>query len=490
MVAGAGAAGLAASCLLAVANVMLGPAADGGERTRSIPWFVVFYAGLTLLVAAWAALAIPLRRSGVTPRTLTTMLAAWSAPLMFGRPFLSRDMYSYAAQGRLVAAGLNPYHVAVAALPDRAFVAAVSPLWQHTPAPYGPAFLSLAGFVVARVRGVSAAVEALRAVNLAGVIAIAVLVPRIAKRHGVDPASAVWLGVLNPLVVLHLVGGGHNEALMIALLLAALAAASEGHEVAAAALVAGAATIKAPAAAALVVLVVETLSRRPLHATWRRALAQVLAAAGVFAAITRMSGLGFGWLRALGTADAVRSVTSVTTTAGMLAGGLAHFLGFTPDSSSWAISIARAAGVLAAAAVSARVLFASPGRRARPSVASPAGDSSSPDESGARCAARGNPTRRVGLVLLAVVALGPVVQPWYLLWALPLLAAGGAERLEPPLVAVSLAAAFVVMPSGSAVADPVAVVALVAVAATVVVSATSRRPARAGVERSDALTVP
>jgi hypothetical protein len=34
-------------------------------------------------------------------------------------------------------------------------------------------------------------------------------------------------------------------------------------------------------------------------------------------------------------------------------------------------------------------------------------------------------TRGAGLALLAVVTLGPVLQPWYLLWVLPLLAATG-----------------------------------------------------------------
>jgi hypothetical protein len=33
--------------------------------------------------------------------------------------------------------------------------------------------------------------------------------------------------------------------------------------------------------------------------------------------------------------------------------------------------------------------------------------------------------RGAGLALLAVVVLGPVVQPWYLLWSLPVLAAAG-----------------------------------------------------------------
>jgi alpha-1,6-mannosyltransferase len=41
---------------------------------------------------------------------------------------------------------------------------------------------------------------------------------------------------------------------------------------------------------------------------------------------------------------------------------------------------------------------------------------------------RRSPVRGIGLALLAVVAFGPVVQPWYVLWALVLLAAAGLSR--------------------------------------------------------------
>jgi len=49
--------------------------------------------------------------------------------------------------------------------------------------------------------------------------------------------------------------------------------------------------------------------------------------------------------------------------------------------------------------------------------------------------------RSLMLAFLAVVALGPVVQPWYLLWALPLAAASGLSRRELRIV-VALTAAF------------------------------------------------
>jgi alpha-1,6-mannosyltransferase len=56
---------------------------------------------------------------------------------------------------------------------------------------------------------------------------------------------------------------------------------------------------------------------------------------------------------------------------------------------------------------------------------------------------RRSPVRGLGLSLLALVMLGPVVQPWYLLWALVVLAGAGLNRVETR-AAVLLSTFFVV----------------------------------------------
>ena len=43
--------------------------------------------------------------------------------------------------------------------------------------------------------------------------------PRLARRFGINPVSALWLGAANPLVLFHLVVGVHNESLAIGLML-------------------------------------------------------------------------------------------------------------------------------------------------------------------------------------------------------------------------------------------------------------------------------
>src|SRR5262249_38334504 len=62
-----------------------------------------------------------------------------------------------------------------------------------------------------------------------------------------------------------------------------------------------------------------------------------------------------------------------------------------------------------------------------------------------------HPVRALGLALLAMVVLGPVVQPWYLLWPFALLAAAGLTDTAVGAVAgASVALSLLVPPQGSA----------------------------------------
>ena len=65
-----------------------------------------------------------------------------------------------------------------------------------------------------------------RLVALVGVALLAVYVPRLARMHGIDADRALWLGVLNPVVLMHFVSGAHNDALLVGLIVAGLAFAS------------------------------------------------------------------------------------------------------------------------------------------------------------------------------------------------------------------------------------------------------------------------
>ena len=154
--------------------------------------------------------------------------------------------------------------------------------------------------------------------------------PRLARICGFDPVAALWLGALNPLVLFHLIGGGHNEALMLGAMLAGMVIAWERS------LVAGrradhprrrdegdrrdGAGVPGDHAGAA--------GRRAVARPDPRAAPRSAPVAVVtFAAFTALAGVGFGWVAALGAPGTVRSFLSVSTALGVGAGQIGLLLG-------------------------------------------------------------------------------------------------------------------------------------------------------------------
>ena len=128
----------------------------------------------------------------------------------------------------------------------------VSPIWTITTAPYGPAFILVAKFVTMLVgNNVVAGTMLLRLCMLPGLALLIWAAPRVARHVGANGAAALWICVLNPLVIIHLMGGVHNEMLMVGLMMAGIALTFGGHHVAGVALIAVAVAVKATAGLAL-----------------------------------------------------------------------------------------------------------------------------------------------------------------------------------------------------------------------------------------------
>ena len=70
---------------------------------------------------------------------------------------------------------------------------------------------------------VVAAVLAFRALAVLGLVVAGLAVHDLARGLGRDPIDALVLAIANPLVLLHLVSGAHNEAIMLAFLLSGVA---------------------------------------------------------------------------------------------------------------------------------------------------------------------------------------------------------------------------------------------------------------------------
>ncbi len=121
---------------------------------------------------------------------------------------LSHDVYSYVDYARLGALhGLNPYVHPPAAEPFDPAYARVT--WFDTVSAYGPLF-TLATYPLAWLP-VWWAVAALKGAAALSVLATAVILSRVAPVRGVSPLGAAAFVALNPLVLIHVVGGAHND---------------------------------------------------------------------------------------------------------------------------------------------------------------------------------------------------------------------------------------------------------------------------------------
>ncbi|MGH8877665.1 MAG: polyprenol phosphomannose-dependent alpha 1,6 mannosyltransferase MptB, partial [Stackebrandtia sp.] len=285
-------------------------AADSRYAFGCAAWLI----GAGVLLTAWWLS----RGAGGVRWTLTTA-ALWTVPLLLTAPIGSRDVYAYANQGDLYANGVNPYHSGPAALPTQ-WLNQMDDFWFTAPAPYGPLFIMLsAAIAVASSGNLTLAVIALRLTALAGTLVCVYFVPKLARHCGVPPASALWLGLTCPLTLIHLVGGAHNEALMLAGVLAALYFAVRGRLPWCAVVLGLAVSVKATALVAApfaVLLLVPAGAWKAVFAKGIRLAAGMLA---VFGAVTLVSGLGLGWVSALGVSGKSISWLSVPTGVGIAA---------------------------------------------------------------------------------------------------------------------------------------------------------------------------
>ncbi len=213
---------------------------------------------------------------------------------------LSHDVYSYVDYARLgVRHGLNPYVHPPLAAPGDPVYADVA--WTEATSAYGPLFTLLTYPLAWLPVGVAVAV--LKAVAALSVLGITALVAKMAAWRGIDPLRAATFVALNPLVLVHVVGGAHNDALTMLLAMLAVAAILSARELAGGAALAAAVATKLSAAFLAPFALVGTA--RPVG----RLLAGALGAA---VAIGTGAYLAFGWdwLHGFGLAGENQSRTS------------------------------------------------------------------------------------------------------------------------------------------------------------------------------------
>ncbi len=392
-------------------------------------WAVYFtlaavYGGLLLLMRVWWGMTrLYSRCPGVPIKRMMWVFALWALPMLVIAPLFSRDVYSYAAQGEMVSHHMSPYLYGPAQLGNNSYTAPVDPLWANAPAPYGPLFLQIdAIFARITFHNELATIVLLRLLALVGVLLIAACVPRLARLYHRDGAELFTLMILNPVTLLHLIGGAHNDALMLGLLVAGLTAAKEKRFIAGIVLCALATAIKAPAAFGILYVGWSWLGpQASVRDRIRPMVTAGLLGAGVLGFFSYVSGLGWGWVTILGTPGAVRSWTAPTTSLALAFAGIAHFVHISVGLGG-VLSVTRFFGLLVAGVAGVWLLLNS-------------------DRIGT--------LKALGITLLLLVALGPVVQPWYLSWGLILLAPVALGRLRSLIIGLSMVTAFIELPGGT-----------------------------------------
>ncbi|MDO4685768.1 MAG: polyprenol phosphomannose-dependent alpha 1,6 mannosyltransferase MptB [Corynebacterium sp.] len=413
---------------------------------------VVVLVGVGFFVVAWVLMA-PFVGIGSSKSVSVSMLRrtfiAWTAPLLFTAPLFTQDIYSYLAQGSIATQGMDPYSAGPIDLlgPNNVLARSVPYIWSHSPSPYGPVALGLAAAVSWLTQdSIVWGVLAHRALSIMGLIAVGWSLVKLARRCDVNVQAALWLGLLNPLTLLHLVGGIHNEAIMLGFIMVGLEFGLRAVDwisilgysrratlylVSSGVCISCAGLVKVTGFLALGFIGM-ALARGLHYRRWPRirALAtsvaiQAAVLVSTVAVVTMVTGIGLGWITGQGGAAKIRSWMSITTDIGVASGALGMYLGL-GDHTDAILLVTRGIGMLVAGSFLLRMLFAT----FRGTI---------------------HPVGGLGVATLVLVILFPVVHPWYVLWAIvPLAAWANRQLFRTPAIVYCSFMSFFVLPRGLA----------------------------------------
>ena len=338
-------------------------------------WFVVI-AGVSAMVYLLAVLLVTHRtgsRRGVW--VVLLVAAALRLPLIVSPPFLSTDIYRYVWDGRVQAAGVNPFRYlpadpALTSLRDDRVYPRIA-RGEYARTIYPPAaqvVFAAVGFSWSSVTGVKATMvgfEILAVLCLLRLLAAAKL-----------PAEHVLIYAWNPLPIWAFAGNGHVDAVLICFVSAALllrVLRRDGW--------AGVALGLAIATKFLPAVVAPVLWRR--RAGWRTALAAIVVIVVLYALYSRVGTHMFGFLGGYGSEEGYDNGEGF-----WLLAGLSRVMAL-PE---WAAAVYKAVAVVALGAFAAWFAFI---RR--------------PDDPVAICGAAGT------MMALLVFVISPHY-PWYFAW--------------------------------------------------------------------------
>jgi hypothetical protein len=210
--------GLAGSVLIALAGLLLASPQNLSTNTSSAWWALVATVGLVAQAFAWMALC---KRTFSTQNPMLSRLiltsVLWCLPLLALPSVFSGDAWVYAANSIQVAMGISPYTHVPGEL-SGPIVDLVHANWRHETSRYGPVFQLLAGAIGLITHSPWPLVVLHRMLNLAGagmlILGLIWLAPSFRRR----PADLVALVGLSPVLITICVATPHNDLLMMGLL--------------------------------------------------------------------------------------------------------------------------------------------------------------------------------------------------------------------------------------------------------------------------------
>lgn len=439
-------AGQAATPVGVVLERSFGGLLHASSTGGTVSSVAVVVALATLLTCWWRVLRLAADGKVGLP-AVAGACGLWLLPVLIGPPLLSLDAYAYLAQGSMLAGGLDPYTGGPVLLGDDPAIARVDPMWRASPAPYGPLALLLFRAAAVTHGDLVTGVLLLRVIALLGVAAAVAVALRLAVPSRRPYVLA--LCALNPVTLVHLIGGAHIDAVLAGVLGLSLLALLHNRPWLSWTLAASAAALKITAAPLLLFLLIELARGHPVRA--RAILRATGLAALPFAATLVVVDRPWGFLGALAVPGTTPAWYAPATVAGNLLAGAGDLLSVPVDDNVllWA---GRLAVMLAGALVVLAILRAE----------------YHDDELG-----RSRRTvQRAALALMVVSLCLPAVHAWYLAAGLFVLAAVGTQAWTRLIVVLSSALIFSSLPTLYA-ANPWAIAAAWCVALSILIAGSS-----------------
>ncbi len=385
---------------------------------------IAVYGGMFVFMRAWWMLYKKVNIIRNFPvKTLAVVLLLWILPLLIAPPLFSRDSYSYAGQGEMVSRGISPYKYGVAVMGQNAnpYYDQVDKLWQYTPVPYGPLDLVIAaGVMIATGHRELWGILGLRlTLGILGVVLAAIFFPKISRLLKRDPSVSFAFGILNPIVILHLIGGIHNDALMVGFMFVGIYFAKRDMPILGIIFCSIGALVKVPAIIACGFIGWNWKNKEmPVKTRVKYTIYSGILSLVAMEIGTLPTGLGWGWVRNLSAPNAVVSWMAPVTG---IAIGLAHLsslLSLPISRAGWLSAVDKLSTVITAVVLIYLLINSHKRDWLKP----------------------------LAYALIFLVVINPVVQPWYLSWGIMATALIMEGRLKYVVGALSILSSFVGLP--------------------------------------------